>query len=177
MDRSGVIEPHPDAAGDKPAKAGFAQRLWRWLARTPVRTFLVYPLVVIAFEMLRQGGTLQIVPWGALLLVWGYAQYRLVGSYRRRHGGGGPGPEVPPQRIVADGLYRYTRNPMYLAHLIFLTGLALTFRSWLALAILILSAAWFHRRVLADEAQLRALFGAPYVEYCRRVKRWVPGVL
>jgi protein-S-isoprenylcysteine O-methyltransferase Ste14 len=112
-----------------------------------------------------------------LLLVWGYLQYRLVGSYRWRHGGGGPGPEVPPQRIVANGLYRTTRNPMYLGHLIFLAGLALTLRSWLALAILIASAAWFHRRVLADEAQLRKLFGAPYQDYCRRVKRWIPGVL
>jgi protein-S-isoprenylcysteine O-methyltransferase Ste14 len=66
---------------------------------------------------------------------------------------------------------------MYLGHLIFLAGLALTFRSWLGLAIFAASAVWFHRRVLADEAQLRAQFGESYADYCRRVKRWIPGVL
>jgi protein-S-isoprenylcysteine O-methyltransferase Ste14 len=66
---------------------------------------------------------------------------------------------------------------MYLGHIIFMLGLAVTFRSWLALAILALRAIWFHRRVVADESRLTARFGAEYTEYMRRVKRWVPGVL
>jgi protein-S-isoprenylcysteine O-methyltransferase Ste14 len=177
MVRSGLIPAHGAAKDDKPAKPGVGRRLWRWLQRPPVRTFAISPLIVIAFELIRHGGTLTIVPWGALLLGWGYLQYRIVGSYRWRHGGGGPGIDVPPQRIVADGPYRYTRNPMYLGHLIFLAGLALTFRSWLALAILILNAAWFHRRVLGDEARLLAQFGEPYAAYCKRVKRWIPGLI
>jgi protein-S-isoprenylcysteine O-methyltransferase Ste14 len=177
MERSGVIPANGPAKDEKPAKAGFGRRLWRWLERTPVRTFLIYPLIVVAFELVRQGGTLTIIPWGALLLIWGYLQYRIAGSYRWRHGGGGPGVDVPPQRIVSGGPYRYVRNPMYLGHLIFMAGLALTFRSWLALAMLILSAVWFHRRVLGDEARLRDLFGAPYAAYCQRVARWIPGVL
>jgi protein-S-isoprenylcysteine O-methyltransferase Ste14 len=66
---------------------------------------------------------------------------------------------------------------MYLGHIIFMLGLALTLRSLVALAILVLRAIWFHRRVLADEARLTARFGAEYTDYTRRVKRWVPGVL
>lgn len=157
--------------------AGPWAKLWRWLQKTPVRTFAVYPVVVIAFEMIRQGGTLRVIPWGIPLLIWGYLQYRLVGRYRRRLGGGGPGLDVPPQHIVSDGPYRYTRNPMYLAHLIFMAGLALTFRSWLALAILLVNMIWFHLRVRGDERHLLQHFGAPYADYCGRVKRWIPGLI
>lgn len=151
--------------------------LLRWLERTPVRTFVIYPLGVIAFELALHGGTFSFVPWGTLLLVWGYLQYRLVGNYRRRLGGGGPGITVPPERIVTEGPYRYVRNPMYLGHLIFMLGLALTFWSWFATALFVVNAVWFHHRVLADEARLRTRFGAEYTDYQAQVKRWIPGIL
>jgi protein-S-isoprenylcysteine O-methyltransferase Ste14 len=93
------------------------------------------------------------------------------------HGGGGPGITVPPEHLVVDGLNAYTRNPMYLGHLIFMLGLAVTYWSWPALILLAVNAAWFHRRVLDDEARLRAQFGAEYAEYQARVKRWIPGLL
>ena len=171
---------------DKPSSASTAAAsqqasLWaklrRWLASTPVRSFALYPVVVIGFEMIRQGGTLRVMPWGIPLLIWGYLQYRLVRGYRGRHGGGGPGLDVPPQRLVDEGPYRYTRNPMYLGHLIFMAGLALTFRSWLALAILLANVVWFHIRVRGDEQHLLQHFGPPYADYCRRVKRWIPGLI
>ena len=111
------------------------------------------------------------------MLIWGYLQYRLVGRYRRRTGGGGPGTEVPPVRLVTGGPYRYIRNPMYLGHLIFLVGLALTFRSWLGLALFLAHVPWFHSRVLRDEARLILVFGNDYVDYMRRTPRWVPAVV
>jgi protein-S-isoprenylcysteine O-methyltransferase Ste14 len=151
--------------------------LRRLLERTPVRTFVIYPLGVIAFELAIRRGNLVVVPWGIPLLAWGYLQYRLTGGYRVQRGGGGPGITVPPEHLVENGLYAYTRNPMYLGHLIFMLGLAVTFRSWLALLLLALNAVWFHRRVLDDEARLRTLFGRQYADYQARVKRWIPGVL
>ncbi len=165
----------PEAEAARLQSAGW--RPWCWLRRTPVRTFVVYPVAVVAFELIRRAGTLSFMPWGVPLLIWGYLQYRLVGSYRWRSGGGGPGLERPPVRIVADGPYRYTRNPMYLGHLIFIAGLAITFRSWLALLILLVNVMWFHVRVRRDEKKLLQQFGAPYADYCRRVKRWIPGVI
>ncbi len=156
--------------------AAVSQTLLRFIASTPARTFLIYPLCVIAFELAIRRGRLVIVPWGAPLLAWGYLQYRFTGNYRLHHGGGGPGITVPPERLVADGLYAYTRNPMYLGHLIFMLGLAVTFWSWLALALFAVHVVWFHRRVIDDEARLRTLFGAQYVDYQARVKRWIPGL-
>jgi protein-S-isoprenylcysteine O-methyltransferase Ste14 len=150
--------------------------LWRWLWRTPVQTFILCPLAVIAFELVLHGGRLTIVLWGAPLMAWGYLQYLFVGRYRHPRAGGTAGMEVPPEKIVASGPFRFTRNPMYLGHLIFLTGLTITFWSWLALVVLVARALWFHRRVLEDEARLEKIFGADYLTYRAHVKRWIPGV-
>jgi protein-S-isoprenylcysteine O-methyltransferase Ste14 len=148
-----------------------------WLRRTPVQTFILCPLAVIAFEFAWHDGRPVIVPWGVLLMAWGYLQYKLVGGYRHPRAGGTSGMDVPPDRIIDYGPYRFTRNPMYLGHLIFMTGLAITFWSWFAVILLAARAVWFHLRVLHDEERLRALFGADYDTYRARVKRWIPYVL
>jgi protein-S-isoprenylcysteine O-methyltransferase Ste14 len=153
------------------------QHLSWLLARTPLVTFVLIPIVVLCCELILRDGVLALDLWGVPLLILGYAQYRLVRNFRMSHGGGGPGIDNPPTRIVTDGPYRLTRNPMYLGHLIFMLGLAVTLRSWVALAILVLRAIWFHRRVVADEARLAARFGAEYTDYAARVKRWLPGIL
>lgn len=150
------------------------EALLRWLTRTPVQTFLLCPLAVMAFEFAWHGGRPMFVPWGLPLLAWGFLQYKLVGGYRGPRAGGGPGMDTMPDRILDVGPYRFTRNPMYLGHLIFLTGLAITLWSWFALILLAARAYWFHCRVLQDEARLQAEFGADYDAYRARVKRWMP---
>ena len=151
--------------------------LRHWLGRTPTQTFVLCPLAVAAVELALHDGRPTLVPWGGLLLLWGYLQFRLVGRYRLPRAGGGPGIETPPDRFIATRPYRYTRNPMYLGHLIFLLGLAVTFWSWFALILLAARALWFHARVLRDERQLRERFGGDYATYCARVPRWLPGLL
>jgi len=153
------------------------QQLSSLLSRTPLVTFVLIPLAVISCELILRDGVLAFDPWDVPLLVLGYAQYRLVGQFRTAHGGGGPGIDNPPTRIVTEGPYRLTRNPMYLGHLVFMLGLAVTLRSYVALVPLVLRAIWFHRRVVADEARLAERFGAEYTGYMRRVKRWLPGVM
>ena len=149
----------------------------RWLVQTPRQTFVLSPLAVIAVELALHRGTLVFVPWGCVLLAWGYLQYFFVGKYRWRRAGGGWGMDGYPDRIITSGPYRYTRNPMYLGHLVFMVGLAITFWSWFALLLLTARAVWFHRRVLHDEQRLEARSGAEYAAYRARVKRWIPGVL
>jgi protein-S-isoprenylcysteine O-methyltransferase Ste14 len=146
------------------------------LRRTPVRTFALYPLIVLAWELSWSRGSLTLQPLFLLLMVWGYLQYRLCGFYRTKRGGGGPGLDAPPERLVDTGLYAYTRNPMYLGHIIYLIGLTLTLQSLLAALITVASVVWFHLRVLGDEKKLARLLGAPYAAYTRQVKRWLPGL-
>ena len=151
--------------------------LKRWLQSTPRRTFILYPLIILFLEFLTHRGELIIVPWGLLFLPWGYLQYRLSGNYRTRKGKGGPGIDLPPERLVVTGIYAYTRNPMYLGHLIFMLGLAITFWSLPAAALLLFHIPWFHRRALDDEARLKKTFGQEYERYTKHVNRWLPGIV
>ena len=145
----------------------------RWFASTPNRTFVLYPVGVILFEWLTRGRVG--VEWrGAVLLVWGYLQYRLVGGWRVATGGGGPGLDTPPDRLVTSGPYRFSRNPMYLGHLIFVLGLAIAFQSFVAIVILLANGYWFNKRAEFDEKRLIARFGAEYTSYMGRVNRWAP---
>ena len=148
----------------------------RWLSSTSNRTFVAWPVVLYAVEAALQRGWPEIHVWALPILAWGYLQYRWVGTYRTRLGGGGPGLSRPPERIVDRGPYRWLRNPMYLGHLIFFAGLALALGSWIGTAVLAFHVVWFDQRARADERHLGQLFGDPYRDYCRRVKRWIPGV-
>ena len=151
-------------------------RILQWVPQTPVRTFILYPSLVLALELYMHEGGLHFQPTFLLLIPWGYLQYRICGGYRKKIGGGGPGLQIPPERLVTTGIYAWTRNPMYLGHIIFLVGLSLTLMSILAGLITFVNAVWFHFRVVSDEKHLVDLFGTPYMEYQSRVKRWIPGL-
>lgn len=148
----------------------------RFFSRTPVRTFVVYPVVTLLWEAGINWNQFQPNFWFAPLMLWGYLQYRLCGRYRIRLGGGGPGLETPPERLVSTGPFGLTRNPMYLGHIVFLIGVTLTLKSWLAAIITIITTIWFHTRVVGDEKKLIQTLGQPYVNYLVSVKRWIPGV-
>jgi protein-S-isoprenylcysteine O-methyltransferase Ste14 len=152
------------------------RRVTELLGSTSFRTFFLYPLIVVSWELLLHHGRLRLEPWFLPLLVWGYLQYRLVGKYRLRTGGGGPGMNTPPDRLVTTGPFAYCRNPMYLGHIIFLLGLTLSLHSELAALITIATAVWFRFRVQRDEKRLRERFGQPYLAYSARVRRWIPGL-
>ena len=163
------------------AKPARPKTLKRWLKSTSNRGFVLYPVLIFLFEWLIHREPFswwgRNVFLGILFLLWGYGQYRLAGNYRTRIGGGGPGIEVPPERIVDQGIYAYTRNPMYLGIMIFYVGLAITFWSWAALLLLAFHIFWFNQRAAKDEERLIKLFGAPYDDYRHRVKRWIPYVI
>ena len=110
--------------------------------------------------------------WGCLLLAWGYLQYLFVGRYRLlRAGGGGASRFRDLHRRAAR--YRYTREPMYLGHLIFMLGLDDHVRSWFAL-VLTCGRGRFHGRVLRDERRLEARFGGDFARLptaCKAVDR------
>ena len=144
------------------------------LSSTPFRTFVALPLVLLAEQAVRRA---PLHPSGLPLLAAGFTSYKLAGSYRIGRAGGPPGlSQGMPERLVTTGVYAWTRNPMYLGHLTFMTGAALVTRSPLAIGALALTGPWFGRRVAADEARLSTAFGTEYDEYRARVPRWLPGL-
>jgi hypothetical protein len=154
----------------------FINKVIRRFKGSSSRTFILYPLITVAWELLLDKGSLRFEPLFLPIMVWGYLQYRLCGQYRIKRGGGGPGMDTPPVRLVTTGPFAYMRNSMYLGHIIFLTGLALTLNSLFAALLTAATAVWFHFRVLRDEQRLVQRFGEPYVAYLGKVKRWLPGL-
>ena len=152
--------------------------LFRFFSRTPVRTFLLYPVLILGWEAWLRRGRLELKPAYVVLMVIGYLLYKFSTAYRVRHGGGGSGEKwaKQPQRLITTGPYRFTRNPVYLGHIIFLIGLALALQSLFAAIIAVVNAIVFHRRILNDEKRLASVFGQQYFEYKSHVRRWVPGV-
>ncbi len=144
------------------------------LRSSSVQSFLVFPLLVLASEAVRRRTLPKPDRRFLPLLAWGALQFWLCGRYRNRLGGGGPGFDRPPQRLVTAGPYALVRNPMYLAHLVFVAGLALTLHS--PLALVLLGERWhrFALRVNRDEVRLERLFGDRYRAYRAAVPRWIP---
>ena len=150
----------------------------RFLSRTPVRTFLLYPVVIVAWEALLQSGGLEISPPYIVLMAIGYLLHKLSTTYRVKHGGGGRGEkwEEEPPSLITTGPYAFTRNPVYLGHIIFMLGLALSLHSLSAAILAVVVGISFHRRILNDEKRLASVFGQHYFDYKSQVRRWIPGI-
>jgi protein-S-isoprenylcysteine O-methyltransferase Ste14 len=106
-------------------------------------------------------------------LAAGLAIYLVCAARFVTEGLGTPAPWDAPRKLVTGGMYRWTRNPMYVGILLALFGEAWLFRSTYQLGFAICMAAAFHIRVLVyEEPTLRALFGAEFDKYSARVRRW-----
>ena len=83
-------------------------------------------------------------------------------------------PTGQPARLVVSGAHAWSRNPMYLSLTVVYVGLALALgRAW-PLVLVILPWALMNWAVIPfEEARLREAFGEDYVDYCRRVRRWI----
>ncbi|MFM7274633.1 MAG: methyltransferase family protein [Gammaproteobacteria bacterium] len=77
-------------------------------------------------------------------------------------------------RLVAGGIYRFTRNPIYLGALAVLAGWVVYLGQPLGLAILPFWV-WYITRfqIRPEESAMRERFGAAWVVYCARVRRWL----
>jgi protein-S-isoprenylcysteine O-methyltransferase Ste14 len=85
-------------------------------------------------------------------------------------------PWSPPQALVTTGLYRRSRNPMYVAVVLVLLGWAVLFRSWALVAYALAVAAGFHLRVvLGEEPWLHRTHGERWSRYKAQVPRWLVG--
>src|SRR4051794_11925420 len=108
------------------------------------------------------GGALVVA--GAAVVLHAFARFVTEGS-------GTPAPVAPTQRLVVGGLYRYVRNPMYVAVGTTIVGQALLLGQPILLgyaAVFLAVTATFVR--LYEEPTLRATYGEEYEAYCRAVR-------
>ena len=104
---------------------------------------------------------------GIVLLLWCVRDFYVAGR-------GTLAPWAPPKRLVIVGLYRLSRNPMYIAVLIILCGWATMYASrtlWIYAAFIAIA---FHLRVvLGEEPWLARTHGVEWAAYRAAVTRWL----
>lgn len=94
-----------------------------------------------------------------------------IGPFRKS--GQDPRPWTPTDALLDSGLYRWSRNPMYLGMAVAAFGLALALTSMTAALLALAAAAVVGNTVIArEEAYLAARLGTSYLDYRRRVRRW-----
>ena len=130
-----------------------------WL--TGWRTGAAYPAAV-------QGTGAALIAAGAAALLAAFAQFAIQGR-------GTPAPPAPTEQLVVRGLYRYVRNPMYLAVLAVITGQALLLSRPVLLGYAAAVAAAFIAFVYGyEQPTLARRYGAQYQAYRRAVPGWWP---
>nr|WP_255618429.1 isoprenylcysteine carboxylmethyltransferase family protein [Roseibaca sp. Y0-43] len=83
-------------------------------------------------------------------------------------------PHEVPAKLITGGLYRLSRNPIYLADLMLLGGLALVWGSVAGLVLVPALARILTRRFIEpEEARLRAAFGPEAEAFFQRTRRWI----
>ena len=112
---------------------------------------------------------------GGILIIVGVPG--LVDSFSRfaLEGLGTPAPIAPPQKLVVTGLYRYVRNPIYIAVVAVIFGQALLFGDWRLIWYGALLWLVFHVAVVMyEEPTLKETFGTEYESFRTNVPRWIP---
>jgi protein-S-isoprenylcysteine O-methyltransferase Ste14 len=126
--------------------------------------WLIWPLTPQRWSL----PALLLVGCAAGLGLWTLA-YNRPGNFNIR-----PEPKVSGQ-LVTSGPYRFVRNPMYSAVLLFAAAEVVAYADmwklacWLALALLLLAKAMLEERGLREQH-------AGYAEYAKRVRRFIPGL-
>jgi protein-S-isoprenylcysteine O-methyltransferase Ste14 len=123
-------------------------------------------LVVTSHTQVLQPFGLVLLAAGLVALLWCVRDFYVSGQ-------GTLAPWAPPRKLVVVGLYRYTRNPMYVAVTLILLGWAWSFCSLGLLVYAVVIAIAFHVRVvLGEEPWLARAHGDAWRQYASRVPRW-----
>lgn len=112
----------------------------------------------------------------AVLLAGTGVAIALAGVLQFRHAGTTVDPRVPhkAQTLVVAGVFRYTRNPMYVGMLLVLCGWAVALGSTLAALACPAFFLWIDRlQIPFEERHISARFGDAYLSYCQQVRRWL----
>ena len=130
-----------------------------WFVSRTLPTFALAPMRVVAVAM----GIAGVMVTGSALL-----------SFRRARTTVNPMQPSSASSLVTSGIYRYTRNPMYLGMLFVLVGWALYLANVLAFLFLPAFIVYMNRfQIEPEERAMTALFGQEFLEYASRVRRWI----
>ena len=142
----------------------------------PPRLFYLALIIMTLCAFVLPGPVVLDAPWhwlGMFPLALG-AWLTLSGGHRFHRTGTNIQTFNTPTHLHTDGLFRWSRNPMYLGFALMTAGAALLFGTLVPLLITALFAVicdrWYIR---FEERAMHATFGDAYAVYCQRTRRWV----
>ncbi len=140
----------------------------------PGTVALLIPWLIARDEFAQVIVSAQWYQWfGILFFTFGAAVLiRCIAAFAQK-GRGTLSPIDPTRELVVSGMYKYTRNPMYVGVLLMLIGWAIAVTMaelwWYTLLVFVVFNAFIH---FVEEPRLRRDFGTSYLEYCKKVRRW-----
>ena len=142
-------------------------------------TLFVPGTVAVIIPLLISGNARVSSCWllipGLLLLTAGFVIYSWCVWDFATFGRGTPAPIDAPKHLVIRGLYRYSRNPMYIGVLSVILAWGLLYTDLSILVYWICIATCFQFFILVyEEPMLQQLFDIEYAEYRTSVNRWIP---
>lgn len=161
---------HPASAGGAQAKTPLA-RAAKVVKVAILVGILVQTLVPDVLPILAEPAPLRAT--GAVLFTLGLAvaviaRFQLGDNWSDIEAG----QVKPDHQLVAAGIYRWVRHPIYAGDLVLLAGLELALNSWLVVLVPALAVV-VYRQTLKEERALAASLPG-YADYCRRTYRFVP---
>jgi protein-S-isoprenylcysteine O-methyltransferase Ste14 len=131
----------------------------------PVLSHYLFPLMIIVPKPYTYLGIAPMLI-GLVLATWAAVAFRKVGTSFRLQGG--------PSALTTSGPFRISRNPMYLAMLIWLLGLAVLLGSLITFLFPILLFLMTNFLLIPlEERNMEKMFREEYAEYKRHVRRWL----
>lgn len=129
---------------------------------------LLSPELIYRFDIgiYRYLGLAPIV-FGVVIYIYCSGSFVFIGK-------GTPIPFTPTKELLVTGLYRFVRNPLYIAGVLVLLGEAVLFQSLGILIYCLVMFGVFNVHVLMEETLLAEKFGERYEQYCKSVRRWIP---
>lgn len=90
---------------------------------------------------------------------------------------GGQKKQIAADRLVREGFFAHSRNPLYLGNFLLIAGLTVIWNAlWLYVMVLVVVAVSLFAMVLAEEYFLRGKFGSEFDAYCAEVNRFFPNL-
>lgn len=111
---------------------------------------------------------------GLLVFAVGLVSNLLIAYEHLKTGRVTPLPVERPVKLLRKGIYQYSRNPMYMTILLTFFGAFLFFGHFLLLIYVLLAIVAVHLIVVyKEEPELKRIFGKEYLDYCKKVPRWL----
>jgi protein-S-isoprenylcysteine O-methyltransferase Ste14 len=77
------------------------------------------------------------------------------------------------EKLITNGTFSISRNPVYLAFIFFFYGIFLTYPNIISSVFLTLLILTIHRQILREEKFLKSHYGDEFEEYCNKVRRYI----